>query len=43
MRTEKDIGAKNPETWAVSGFRFYLLEQVKNSSKYGAVIFCSKR
>ena len=26
MRTEKDIGAKNPETWAVSGFRFAIFQ-----------------
>ena len=26
MRTEKDIGAKNPETWTVSGFCYAIFK-----------------
>jgi len=26
MRTEKDIGSKNPETWAVSGFSYAIFQ-----------------
>lgn len=26
LRTEKDIGSKNPETWAVSGFCYAIFQ-----------------